>query len=274
MDDKNKEEIFSRVTKLIRQNIVKTSHYSKIPHLGSCLSCVDLLVFLYWFELNFDLENLNDPNRDIFVLSKGHGAPALFQVLAERGFFDKSLLDTFGKNGSFFHEHPPAPGYINGIEAATGSLGHGFPMAVGMALSNKIKGIKSQCYVLLSDGECNEGSIWESAMLAPKLKLDNIIAIVDYNKWQATGRSKEIMSLEPLAEKWKAFGWEVQEINGNSFTDINEAFKKKRAFGKPSILISHTIKGKGVSFMEDNNNWHYRVPNEEELNAALKELVK
>ena len=219
---KDLEEIANQ----LRRRIIETGANSKIPHLGSCLSCLDLLVYIYWNELEIDPLKPNDIKRDRFLLSKGHGAPALFQVLAERGFFDKSLLETFGKNGSFFHEHPPVPGYINGVEAATGSLGHGFPMAVGMALSNKIQGIKSKCYVLLSDGECNEGSIWESAMLAPKLKLDNIVAIVDYNKWQATGRSKEIMSLEPLAEKWKAFGWDVKNqwfplgCSGIAFVDI------------------------------------------------------
>tara|TARA_Y100001978_G_scaffold144350_1_gene129370 strand:- start:262 stop:1095 length:834 start_codon:yes stop_codon:yes gene_type:complete len=270
---KDKLKIFNDNVNVIRRRIIETSHKAKIPHLGSCLSCVELLVYCYWFILQIDLDKLDDPNRDIFVLSKGHGAPALFQVLAARGFFDESLLETFGNNGSFFHEHPPKPNLIKGIEAATGSLGHGLPMAVGMALAKKIKKSNSKCVVLLSDGECNEGSIWESAMLASSLKLDNLYGFIDYNKWQATGRSKEIMELEPLADKWKSFGWEVDEIDGHDFFEIHNAYKNiKTKSSKPKIIISHTIKGKGVSFMEDDNNWHYRVPNEQELKAALSEL--
>mgnify|MGYP001281852430 CR=1 FL=1 len=267
------KSIFLEKSNLIRRKIIRTSHKSKIPHLGSCLSCVDLLVYIYWFVLKIQIEKPDDPNRDIFILSKGHGAPALFQVLAERGFFEEKLLETFGKQGSFFHEHPPKPGYINGVEAATGSLGHGLPMAAGMALAKKIKGLKSRCFVLLSDGECNEGSIWESAMLGSSLKLDNLYVFIDYNKWQATGRSQEIMALEPLAEKWKSFGWEVDEIDGHDFNSIDKAYKKSKSkLHKPKIIICHTTKGKGVSFMEDDNNWHYRIPNEKELNAALSEL--
>ena len=257
----------------IRKNIIETSSRAKIPHLGSCLSCVEILVYLYWIELSINPKKSNDPDRDRFILSKGHGAPGLFQVLAEKGFFSKSELDKFGKNNSLFHEHPPIPGFISGVEAATGSLGHGFPMALGMALSAKIQSKKYKTYSLLSDGECNEGSIWEAALLAPKLKLSNLIAVVDYNKWQATGRSQEIMELEPLAEKWKAFGWFVQEINGHDFLEIHDSFlNTKNKKDKPSIIIANTIKGKGVSFMEDDNNWHYRTPNDEELKLALAEL--
>ena len=259
--DKDKFKKFNDAVNLIRIRIIKTSHKAKIPHLGSCLSCVELLVYIYWFVLKIDPNKVDDPNRDIFVLSKG------------RGFFDESLLETFGNAGSFFHEHPPKPNLIKGVEAATGSLGHGLPMALGMALAKKIKKSNSKCIVLLSDGECNEGSIWESAMLASSLKLDNLYGFIDYNKWQATGRSKEIMELEPLAEKWKSFGWEVDEIDGHNFYEIHNAYKKvKTKFSKPKIIIAHTIKGKGVSFMEDDNNWHYRVPNEQELKAALSEL--
>tara|TARA_Y100001968_G_scaffold202323_1_gene185793 strand:- start:665 stop:1351 length:687 start_codon:yes stop_codon:yes gene_type:complete len=216
-----------------------------------------------------DSENID---RDRFLLSKGHGAPALFQVLAERGFFDKKDLEDFGKAGSYFHEHPPKPGLIKGVEAATGSLGHGFPMALGMAISAKIQKKVYRTYALLSDGECNEGSIWEAAMLAASLKINNLIALIDYNKWQATGRSKEIMALEPFAAKWESFGWDCQEINGHSFDELRLAFKKiEKIDNKPSVIIAHTIKGKGVSFMEDDNNWHYRIPNKKELELALEE---
>ena len=170
------------LAKKLRKRTIKVSHKAKIPHLGSCLSCIDILVYLYWCVLKINPDDPNNEDRDRFLLSKGHGAPALFQVLAEKGFFSIKDLNEFGKQGSVFHEHPPVPGYINGVEAATGSLGHGLPMGLGMAISAKIQGKDFKTVVLLSDGECNEGSIWEAALLAPSLKVDNLIAIIDYNK--------------------------------------------------------------------------------------------
>jgi len=257
----------------LRQRVVTTSASAKIPHLGSCLSCVELLVQLYWQELRIDPLNPEDPDRDRFLLSKGHGAPILFQVLAERGFYPLERLEDFGKPGSVFHEHPPKPGYIAGIEAATGSLGHGLPMALGMALAARIQKRPTRCYALLSDGECNEGSIWEAAMLAAAQKVDTLTAIIDFNKWQATGRSQEVMALDPLAAKWEAFGWHAQEINGHDFKAIDQALESARAeTTRPSVIVAHTVKGKGISFMEDDNNWHYRTPNAQELEAALAEL--
>lgn len=257
----------------LRQRLVITSAAAKIPHLGSCLSCVELLVQLYWQELHLDPANPEDPERDRFLLSKGHGAPILFQVLAERGFFPLERLEDFGKAGSVFHEHPPKPGYIPGIEAATGSLGHGLPMALGMALAARIQQRPSRCYALLSDGECNEGSIWEAALLAASQKVHTLTAIIDFNKWQATGRSQEVMALDPLAAKWEAFGWHAQEIDGHDFAAIGQALAAASAESvRPSVIVAHTVKGKGVSFMEDDNNWHYRTPNPQELAAALAEL--
>ena len=257
----------------LRQRLVTTSANAKIPHLGSCLSCVELLVQLYWQELRIDPLNPEDPDRDRFLLSKGHGAPILFQVLAERGFYPLERLEDFGKPGSVFHEHPPKPGYIAGIEAATGSLGHGLPMALGMALAARIQNRPTRCYALLSDGECNEGSIWEAAMLAAAQKVHTLTAIIDFNKWQATGRSQEVMALDPLAAKWEAFGWHAQEIDGHDFNAIDQALESARAeTTRPSVIVAHTVKGKGISFMEDDNNWHYRTPNPEELALALAEL--
>jgi len=257
----------------LRQRLVTTSAIAKIPHLGSCLSCVELLVALYWQELRVDPAQPEDPDRDRFLLSKGHGAPILFQVLAERGFFPLVRLEDFGKSGSVFHEHPPKPGYIPGIEAATGSLGHGLPMALGMALAARIQQRPSRCYALLSDGECNEGSIWEAALLAASQKVHSLTAIIDFNKWQATGRSQEVMALDPLAAKWGAFGWHAQEIDGHDFEAIAAALEAARAeTERPSVIVAHTVKGKGVSYMEDDNNWHYRTPNSKELAAALAEL--
>jgi transketolase len=197
----------------------------------------------------------------------------MFQVLAERGFFPVEHLEDFGKPGGIFHEHPPKPGYIPGIEAATGSLGHGLPMALGMALAGRIQQKLIRCYALLSDGECNEGSIWEAAMLAAAQKVSTLTAIIDYNKWQATGRSQEIMALDPLAAKWEAFGWHAQNIDGHDFEAIKTALETARGESqRPSVIVAHTVKGKGVSFMEDDNNWHYRTPDAEELAAALTEL--
>ena len=263
----------SRVAHTIRQRTIETSARAKIPHLGSCLSCVELLTALYWRELDINPAAPDSPNRDRFILSKGHGAPVLFQVLAERGFFQVERLSEFGQPGSVFHEHPPKPGYIPGVEAATGSLGHGLPMALGMAVAQRIQGSNNRCYALLSDGECNEGSIWEAALFAAGQSVHQLTAIIDYNKWQATGRSQEVMALEPLAAKWEAFGWHAQQINGHDFEAINKALDAARSeTKKPSVIVADTIKGKGVSFMEDDNNWHYRTPNAEELAAALAEL--
>lgn len=257
----------------LRRRLVTTSSNAKIPHLGSCLSCVELLVALYWHELRINPALPEDPDRDRFLLSKGHGAPILFQVLAERGFFPVEKLKDFGKPGSVFHEHPPKPGDIPGIEAATGSLGHGLPMALGMAMAARIQDRQTRCYALVSDGECNEGTIWEAALLAGSQKVHTLTAIIDFNKWQATGRSQEVMALDPLAAKWQAFGWHTEEISGHSFDQIKRALNSARnEIDRPSAIIAHTIKGKGVSFMEDNNDWHYRTPNAMELQAALEEL--
>ena len=263
-----------KLANLMRKRIITTSSISKIPHLGSCLSCIDIITYLYWKELNINISNPKDENRDRFILSKGHAAPALIQVLAERGFFSRDKLDDFGKSNSVFHEHPPKPEYIEGIEAATGSLGHGLPMALGMALAGKIKEKNYKCFVLLSDGECNEGSIWESALFAAANNLDNLICFIDFNKWQATGRSNNIMKLEPFEKKWESFNWHVQRINGHDMDEIEISIKnaKNHRLNCPSMIIADTIKGKGISFMEDDNNWHYRIPNENDLNRALKEL--
>ena len=251
------DEELSRIAHLIRRRTIETSARAKIPHLGSCLSCIELLTTLYWSELKIDPKSPDSPNRDKFVLSKGHGAPVLFQVLAERGFFPIEDLSAFGAAGSVFHEHPPKPGYIPGVEAATGSLGHGLPMALGMAIAARIQKKSTRIYALLSDGECNEGSIWEAAMLAAGQGVAHLTAIIDYNKWQATGRSQEIMALEPLGSKWEAFGWHTQEVDGHDVREIRLSLDCAREEAtKPSVIIAHTVKGKGVSFMQDDNNWH------------------
>jgi transketolase len=257
----------------LRARIIETSSKAGIPHLGSCLSCVDILTALYFAVLRIDPANPRDATRDRFILSKGHGAPALFQVLAKRGFYPESMLDTYGQDGGVFAEHPPTPDHLAGIEAATGSLGHGLPIGLGMALAGRIQERAYNVYAVLSDGECNEGSVWEAAMLAAAQRVSNLCVVIDFNKWQATGRSREIMALDPLADKWRAFGWNVTEVDGHDMAALLNVLQQHPADnGKPTAIIAHTVKGKGVSFMEDDNNWHYRIPTADEVVKSRQEL--
>lgn len=264
---------WTRLAAEIRADIIAMSHRSQVPHLASALSCVDLLVACYWGAFNINAENVNSPGRNRFILSKGHAAPALYATLAKRGIISRDVLSTLGEPGSPLAEQP-APNCVPGVEWATGSLGHGFSAGVGMALAARIQKQKSKTAVLVSDGECNEGSIWEGAMFAAAQKLESLTVLVDYNKWQATGRSNEVMALDPLREKWESFGWESYEVDGHDFSEICAALASAGMAdrSKPLAIIAHTIKGRGVSFMEDDNNWHYRIPSAEELAAARKEL--
>jgi len=273
MDSPKSMQDLMNVASIMRGRIIERSHLSGLPHLGSCLSCVDLLVALYFHQMKINPENPGDINRDRFILSKGHGVPALFQALAMRGYFPISDLDAYGEDGGVFGEHPPTPSHLAGIEAATGSLGHGLPLGLGMAIASRVNQKPYSVYVILGDGECNEGSVWESALLAAAQKVSNLCVIIDFNKWQATDRSEEVMALNPLVDKWKSFGWNALEIDGHNFNQIIEALKKfPNSNGKPLAIIAHTIKGKGVSFMEDDNNWHYRIPSAEEVSLSKIEL--
>ncbi|MDX8414500.1 MAG: transketolase [Mariprofundales bacterium] len=261
------------IARNMRCRIVTNSHYTHTPHLGSCLSCVDILVAAYFYGLHIDPKQPCAPSRDRFILSKGHGAPALFQALAMKGFYPESMLDDYGQDGSIFAEHPPTPDHLPGIEAATGSLGHGLPIALGIALSARIQQQSYQVVALLGDGECNEGSIWEAAMMASAQKVGNLMVIIDYNKWQATDRSQNVLALSPLADKWRAFGWQSREIDGHDMQQLTDLWNPHNGNAdQPTAIIAHTVKGKGVSFMEDDNNWHYRTPSSEELHAALTDL--
>jgi transketolase len=256
----------------LRGKIIEMSHAAQAAHLASSLSCADVLTTAYWHVLNVDPANPKDPLRDRFILSKGHAAAALYATLAMKGYFALEELETFCKDGGRLAEHPPA-NLLPGVEAATGSLGHGLPLGCGMALSGRIKGETFRVFALLSDGENNEGSVWEAAMFAAAQRLENICVIVDYNKWQATARSNETLMLAPLREKWQAFGWDAHEIDGHDVGALAEAMQRTpNGSGKPLALIAHTVKGKGVSFMEDDNNWHYRAPTAEEVVKAHKEL--
>ena len=256
----------------IRFQLVKMSNASGAPHLGSAMSCVDILVAAYWGALNIDPEHPLEPSRDRFILSKGHAGSALYAVLSEKGFFPKPWLETFAQTGSVLTEHPHPHG-IPGVEWATGSLGHGLSAGLGIALGGRINKLSYKVIVCLSDGECNEGSVWEAAMFAPAQKLSHVFVVVDYNKWQATGRSNEVMSLASLSDKWAAFGWRTSEVDGHNIEALSAALTQEPdAQGRPTAIIAHTVKGKGVSFMEDDNNWHYRIPKDSEVTAAAKEL--
>jgi transketolase len=256
----------------IRGDLVEMSHRAGTPHLGSSLSCVDILVAAYWGALSVNPKRPNDPGRDRLILSKGHAVSALYAALAHRGYFPIADLEHFDEAGGNLPQQP-SPGCAPGVELATGSLGHGLPVAVGLMLGARIQKQAFKTIVVMSDGECNEGSVWEAAMLAAAHNLGSLAAVIDYNKWQATGRSNEIMALSPLREKWEAFGWRAFEMNGHDAPALAERLRGlPDASGKPLAIIANTIKGKGVSFMQDDNNWHYRVPTAEEVLAAKKEL--
>jgi transketolase len=264
-------ESLETIARHVRGTVVGMSHDAQTAHLGSSLSVVDILVAAYWGVLQLDPRALDAPDRDRFVLSKGHAASALYAVLARWGAFAPELLDTFSRDGGRLGEHPTRA--TPGVEAATGSLGHGLSLGVGMALAGRIQKRRFRVYAVLSDGECNEGSVWEAALMAAAHKLDNLVAIIDYNKWQATDRSDQVMALAPLRAKWHSFGWTAHEVDGH---DVNALSKLMRhvpdGTGKPVAIIAHTIKGKGVLFLEDDNNWHYRAPTAAEVEQAYAEL--
>jgi transketolase len=256
----------------LRYQLIEMSYQAKAAHLASGLSCIDLVLAAYSSFLRIDPKDPLNPLRDRFILSKGHAVAALYSVLAHRGFFPVELLQNFNKDGGSLPEHPGAK-CVPGVEVATGSLGHGLSIGIGHALAGRILQQSYRVMALLSDGECNEGSVWEAALFAAARHLDSVTVIVDFNKWQATGRSEEIMKLSPLADKWRAFGWKTYEIDGHDYTQILEVFSKIPETTVPTAIIAHTVKGKGVSFMEDDNNWHYRIPSGEELAKAKQELL-
>jgi transketolase len=256
----------------IRLNVLNMIHKTNSSHIGSCFSIADILALLYGKVMNYDPSNPTWAQRDRFVLSKGHAGAALYSVLAEAGFFPVEDLHQYNHDGSQLSGH--VMHYVPGVEVSTGSLGHGLSIGCGMAYAGKLAKSPYKVYVLLSDGECDEGSIWEAIMLAPHQKLDNLITIIDYNKIQSLGRVKDVLDLEPFADKWRAFNWNVIETDGHQHDELENAFAKAAALqtGKPSVIIAHTVKGKGVSFMEDKLLWHYKSPDITEFNHALTEL--
>lgn len=260
------------IAKEIRKLTLGMVYKAKASHIGSSFSVAEILAALYFCILNTDPKNSASKERDMLILSKGHACPALYAALALRGFFPRQVLDTFCVDGGRLGAHPTLNS-VPGIEVATGSLGHGLGIGEGLAIASKKDGLKSRVFVVLGDGECDEGSVWEAAMSAAHLNLDNLVAIVDYNKIQAFGNVKDVIDLEPFQKKWESFGWETREINGHDMREtvgtLSELPFKK---GRPSAIIAHTVKGKGVSFMENSLLWHYKSPDESQYKAAMEEL--
>jgi len=271
-NNNNQIEKYRKRAKNVRRNVIKMIASTRAAHIGSALSVADILVVLYFGIMKIKPKSPDWPLRDRLVFSKGHAAAALYAVLAERGFAPKSELKNYYADGGKLAGHPII-GCLPGVEVSTGSLGHGLPIGLGMALADKMDRKPSRIFTVLSEGDCDEGSTWEAAMQAAQLKLDNLVAVVDYNKIQAMGQSKDIMDLEPFKGKWQSFGWNVKEIDGHNYRQIEKSLSKVPfRIGKPNVIIAHTIKGKGVSFMEDSLTWHYKSPDENELKEALKEL--
>ena len=259
---------------LIRRNALEMTHISRGSHIGSVFSAAEIIAVLYSGVLNVDPDNPRKPDRDRLILSKGHAGSAVYAALAETGFFPVEQLKTHYANGSILSGHVSHKG-VPGVEVSTGSLGHGLGIGTGMALGAKLDGDAWRTYVVLGDGECDEGSVWEAALQAAQYGLDRLCAVVDYNHMQSLFTVEETLRLEPFEEKWKSFGWNTLSVDGHDVHALRQAFewvRNQAGSGKPSVILAHTVKGKGVSFMENNILWHYRTPQGEEYEAALKEL--
>jgi len=262
----------NEITRSIRKDIVSMIHAAKSGHPGGSLSAVEILTALYFDEMNIDPSNPKMEDRDRFVLSKGHAAPVLYATLANKGYFDKEELNGLRKMGRMLQGHPDMKG-IPGVEMSTGSLGQGFSVACGMAMASKLDNAPWRVYALLGDGECQEGIVWEAAMSAAHYKLDNMTAFLDYNGLQIDGNTDDVMSLGSIVDKFKSFGWNVIEIDGHDFDQIFAALDMaKSTVDKPTMIVAKTIKGKGVSFMENQAGWHGNAPSDEHLKIALGEL--
>ena len=260
------------LAKRIRVHALRMTSKSGASHVGAAFSCADILAVLYSRVLNVDPLNPSWPLRDRFVLSKGHAGSALYAVLAECGFFSVEKLETHYMDGSDLCGHVSHKG-VPGVEVSTGSLGHGLALAAGMAYAAKLDGRRHRVFALLSDGECDEGSTWEAILFAAHHQLDRLVTIVDYNKIQSLAPVSETIGLEPFAQKWSSFGWAVKEVDGHNHEALADALRSVPfSIGKPSCLLAHTVKGKGVSFMENTVLWHYRVARGAEFDAALAEL--
>ncbi len=275
MEIQNLNERVERLTvqaREIRKDIIRMIYKSQSGHPGGALSCTDILTVLYFDTMKIDPLNPKDPDRDRFILSKGHACPAWYSCLAEKGFFPMHHLDTLRQFGSILQGHPDMK-KTPGVDINTGSLGLGASEAIGMALEGKMTKKDFQVYAVLGDGELNEGVIWEAAMSAGKFGLDNLTYFIDYNHLQLDGTTEQVMPLEPLAQKFESFGWETINIDGHSIVEILTAIEKRKTIkGKPVCIIAQTVKGKGVSFMENQRGWHGKAPNEEQYTQAMQEL--
>ena len=272
--EQSKKLTLKRTANNIRLGIIEAVYNAACGHPGGSLSIADVLTYLYFEEMNIDPKNPQDPGRDRFVLSKGHTAPALYSTLAERGFFDKEELKTLRKTASRLQGHPDMKG-VPGVDMSTGSLGLGFSAACGMALSAKVSGDSYRVYSALGDGESEEGQVWEAAMFASHYKLDNLVAIIDLNGLQIDGPITEVMNPMPHDEKLRAFGWHVITINAHDFDEIEAAFKEARTVvGKPTAIIAKSVKGKGVSYMENACEWHGQAPKTDLYEVAVADLKK
>lgn len=261
----------AEIARDIRKKIYQTAHFANGGHMGASFSMADIISVLYFDHvLKYDVSNPAWEDRDKFILSKGHACYALYAALAKAGYFSEEELRHVGQTGSRFGGHPKLYD-IPGVEASTGALGHGLSFAIGIAYANKIDGRDSHVYVVLGDGECQEGSVWEAALSAPTLELDNLTVVVDHNKLQAMDDLENIVRMKPFADKWQAFGWNVIEIDGHNYAEIKEALLSRKT-GIPTLILAHTVKGKGVSFMENVPIWHFRMPNEKELPILMQEL--
>ena len=256
-----------------RLDIVRMINLGSSSHIGSALSCIDLIISLYFYYLNIDPKDPDNSERDIFILSKGHAGAAVYATLANFGFFSRDKLKSHYQDDSDLSGHVSHKN-VPGVEFSTGSLGHGLSVATGVALAIKKKKLNRQVAVLLSDGECDEGSVWEAAMFAAHHKLSNLLCVIDYNKIQSLDSVANTLGLEPFSEKWKSFGWAVIESDGHDFLALESVLKKAKHIEGPVCLIAHTTKGKGVSFMENSVLWHYRTPAGEEFDKAIDELSK
>lgn len=254
-----------------RKKILKYIYGAKAGHTGGSLSCIDILNVLYNDVLNVGPENFKSPDRDRYIQSKGHCVEALFVVLADKGFFPESDLETLCKFKSHYIGHPTKK--VHGVEQNTGALGHGLSLSVGNAIAAKLDDKSFKVFTLLGDGELPEGSNWEAALTASHYKLDNLCAIIDHNKLQISGRTMDVCNTDPIDQKFESFGWAVRQVDGHDYQQLKETFASMPfEAGKPSLIIAHTVKGKGVSYMEDQLKWHHGVPSEQEYETALKEL--
>lgn len=260
----------------VRFNCLKMQHIAHKGHLGGAFSVTEILVILYYSGIvNISPKNFNDPKRDRIIFSKGHACLSLFAVLADKGFFPKAELEKYGQNGTFLGGHPDH--LIPGVEVSSGSLGHGLGIGAGMAMAAKLNNQKYLTYVILGDGECNEGSVWEAITFAVAQNLNNLIAIIDNNQVAATSKTQKFVGSSLLEDKWKSFGWDTLSIDGNNISEIINALKKSKNLSlnrKPFVIIANTIKGKGVSFMEDDPKWHHGVLNDQQYEQAIKELSR